>query len=345
MITNQRIDLILIEAPFQLLCALEYIKSHENTFYDIVFIETNSIENSRQISDLVIFFELDNKKNKTVCFSTIPRVNALSFVFSLFVRAWRYKRNNYNQVIIGDYRSTYARIIESRLKQDCIILDDGIALVNSYSAIVTKKVALFKETFRNKLLSKLIRSMNKNYSLYSMLPPNYLTQLSVEGEQLSVEKNSFKYLTSLSCCLDDKDLESEVMIIGNPVTELNMITQDVFESCIFMLIKKYKGKEIIYIAHRRDSENKLTKLEEKFDIKIKRFKRSLEIELICNNLKPAIFYTFSSAALYTVSLLSTSSKCYYFNLESSQINKKYVSSFHNIYKLLDCRAEGVRVEK
>ena len=337
--------LILVEAPFQLMCAIEFMKERNENDYELVFIETNSKENTKHFLQLIDLFQIGTSVENVVSFEIIPRRNNFLFIVSLFIKSLQTRRKKYAQIVIGDYRSSYVRIIESRLEHDCVVLDDGISLLDSYKGIESRRKVLFSESYGNRFLATLVKDVSKEYVLYTMLPKIFLERLSVENKTLKILGNNFSFLRSMSSKYIEKSRTRDVMVIGGPLTELKIIGEDVFERCLLRLRDKYNDRNVIYIAHRRDSEEKLSWLENKLNIKVKNFSRSLEIELTGGRLQPGIFYTFSSAALFTVSLLSKSSECYFFKLDAELISSEYLKSFSMVYELLEHSAKGVKIGK
>jgi hypothetical protein len=338
-------NLILIEAPFQLLCAIEFIKANNEFHYYIVFVETSSSGNTAQVTELVDFFEKENAGEELFVFKKISRCFFPIFILKLFYKSLEFRKSQYRKIIIGDYRSSFMRIIESRLPQECVVLDDGIALLNTYESIRLKEVALFTNSLGNKVLSRLIKKVKKVYSVYSMIPDSFLEQNLRNDNPLIYQPNSFTYLKSfLQTKLTMINSSELIIVIGNPLIELEMLTEVVFKKCLRELQIKYKGQDVIYIAHRRDSPEKLDMLVSDLGIEVLKLKKSLEVELILGNLPAGIFFTFSSAALYTISMFSKDSDCFYFNLASDMVPKEHLKSYKKIYKLFDCTAKKFYID-
>ena len=75
--------LILVEAPFQLMCAIEFMKERNENDYELVFIETNSKENTKHFLQLIDLFQIGTSVENVVSFEIIPRRNNFLFIVVL----------------------------------------------------------------------------------------------------------------------------------------------------------------------------------------------------------------------------------------------------------------------
>lgn len=114
---------------------------------------------------------------------------------------------------------------------------------------------------------------------------DYRTQNNFEYVNLRSKLNTFNLLYS-NC----------VYFIGQPLSELNIMTEQKYLSIIKQLSRKY---ELIYFPHRRESHNKIRQIEVPIHYSI----GPLELELIHIGKRPAVVMGFYSTALYTLKQL------------------------------------------
>lgn len=107
-------------------------------------------------------------------------------------------------------------------------------------------------------------------------------------------RNNFEFINLRLKLSELNLLQSDyVYFIGQPLSELNILSEQEYLNIIESFSMKYK---LIYFPHRRESHDKIRQLE----VPVHYSKGPLELELIHMGERPAFIIGFYSTALYTI---------------------------------------------
>src|SRR5690606_26423887 len=189
---------------------------------------------------------------------------ALSF-FKRLCFIWRLcfeSRARCRRTFIGDFNVSYFHYVARAVgSEEVVFLDDGAATLNTYSDYLSKNRMLPQ---RDSVELDFIESIvffpfsspwfkSKSFSLFTSYDLK-----SVDG--LVVVNNNFEYLKGVS--KEAKVEKAMVWLIGSPYSEIGIMDME----SELLLIKKAvrflveKGCRVEYYAHRRDSSQKLNKI-------------------------------------------------------------------------------------
>ncbi|MCM0147564.1 hypothetical protein KCN56_03130 [Photobacterium galatheae] len=325
--------LVIVESPFQLLSAYEYASRYNSSIYDIVIVETGSKNNTQQMQETLAILGGDFYQSVSI----IKR--SCFFIFSILFKAIKSSKMNYKKILIGDYRSNYIRIIESRVNANTVVLDDGIALISSIHDIVEKNKSLISDTMISKLLSVLIRDVTrKRYSVFSMIPKNILLRAHSTTVD-SYVNNDFSRIKELFSKKNDTRREhevSKVCIIGSPLSDLNYLSEDVYIAALEQFIRFHDCMgNVLYIPHRRENPSKLDRISNELQVEVKLLSNPIEISVLQGEIYAETYISITSAALYSLSKMLQDKNFYHVYLNecyySPNIN---VDVFEKAYDLL-----------
>jgi len=160
------------------------------------------------------------------------------------------------------------------------------------------------------------------FSAYNVFP----------GDKDQVVKNNFSYIRGR---IESLPVLEEVYFIGSPLSEVGFISLDNYLSSLKRIKKYFEYKKIVYIAHRRESPDKLKILECELGLKVVLFDYPIEYQLAYIGPRPNILASFFSAALDSCSLIfEDKMKIISFRLEN--VETRYQSTVDKYYKSSQC---------
>ncbi len=113
-------------------------------------------------------------------------------------------------------------------------------------------------------------------------------------------KNEFKYLRS---AVSDLSVTDQAYFVGSPLSEVAIMSQDDYLEQLQKVKNYFGATELVYIAHRRDSKDKLDIIKNELDIKVVLFEYPIEYQLLFIGPRPKILTSFFSAALDSCRLI------------------------------------------
>jgi alpha-2,8-polysialyltransferase (POLYST) len=150
---------------------------------------------------------------------------------------------------------------------------------------------------------------------------NYFTMYDIDSSADDlIVRNDYRYLRSSSELLP---VTSDIYFIGGPLSEVGMLSQDSYFDHLRRVQKFYSGKKIIYVAHRRESKDKLDKIKTELDFEVKLFDYPIEYQLAFVGPRPEIVASFVSTALDSCRIIfSKKIKLVSFKLESQNGSRR-----------------------
>jgi len=206
-----------------------------------------------------------------------------------------------NYIFIGDVRYIYMKHFMNIVPHnEIVVLDDGIATIKiaedrKKGVLENKNDSVIKKL---KLYSKKIFQGVKNKSKNSLC---FFTMFDVApGENDRVIKNSFEHIRS---AIDLLPVSDEVYFIGSPVSETGILSRDECFMHMRRVIKYFSNKKIIYIAHRRESAEKLNMIKNDLNLSVVLFDYPIEYQLALIGPRPKVLASFVSTALDSCRLI------------------------------------------
>jgi len=259
---------IFVNTPLQFLNVLELENiqlNREAATERFVFV-TNSTEN-----DLVKIREIKNFYNLEYCH--IYNVNF--FLTKLFLIILLKIREILNYkiyiLIIGNYTNAFL-IRFLNVSKIIYVVDDGTNFFDKNDKKILKKKNVFFFTFIN-------FKIFKKYKLQNVIKNNFLLIKS----KLNIKKNNKK---------------NEILILGSPYVEGEIISLQQYNKYLLLLKNKYKNNKIYYFAHPKENLENLKKYENNFIL----IKSHLPIELflVLRQYRFSRIISFNSTALITL---------------------------------------------
>jgi hypothetical protein len=280
-------NLAIVSSPFQLFCLNEFIKQNEIVNVKVLLLYNK--QSYKAYQEALDLFEIKGVK-MILRKRFITHLQLLLFI--LISKKFKY-------LIIGNFMDNYQRLfLKRKTFEKSYILDDG-----------TESIVKFK----NKYLDELAAKSKSPFELFTMF---------------KVAKN-FKYPITINELLffkkkiETKHTNDEIYIIGQPLSELNIISKNQY--CIFIenILKINMGYKIKYFPHRLENPSHLKKIFKNYNVEIFITKSFFEIFLIKNKYLPKTIIGFYSTALISVAFsLPKSSKL--------KIEYHYIKEFNSI---------------
>ncbi|WP_024952453.1 polysialyltransferase family glycosyltransferase [Cobetia crustatorum] len=314
-------NLFLAESPLQIISCYELasqlFKGHEN-----VLIVKYSGEKRKETHDYQI--------RKTVESLDWNNVIEISFKHSLQQLSWLKKRKHFfditrkfkhkvDNLCIGEFRSAWMHDIKKRISPKALYLsDDGAAIITVKNNFLDKGIYHF---------SKSKKESNDNHYARPILFTSFLDNSEEEG----IIHNDYRKLRSKNHIKETDN--KTVLYFGSKYSEGGIMT---LESEL-ALIKKAddyyteKGKTIIYIPHRGDSEKKLSLIKNTLNIKTNALGLPAELYILTLQKMPwGIAGAYTSALISLKGIADFDSVCS-FRIPSACVNPKHKDTINAVY--------------
>ncbi|WHS61998.1 polysialyltransferase family glycosyltransferase [Pseudomonas sp. G2-4] len=259
--------LILVETPFQLLCAYEYLRKHQACIS--LYIRNSGVgSNDQQMSAMVRDLNLKVKKeflvrpgNKLDYFLSV-----LGFLFSNF--------HCYDKVVLGSFFSGFQKLLSSIvLKKEIILLDDGVATL---------------------LADKIINERGGKYSVFSIFDLD-------EKNYLNCEVNRFDSIAGEYDCKGSE--EYAVFFIGQKLVDIGAMDVAAYIRVLESAVKDSPESVVHYIPHRTESLECLEVVKEVKGLQLLHADVAVEYFMLRNKWRPRKIYSVNSTALFTLASL------------------------------------------
>jgi len=263
--------LLIVETPFQLLCAYEYIQRIDSE-YDLFIRKSMVGINDEQIKMMITDLDL-----KVTAFLHVkPGCNKHLIIASL--KFLFYSRRSYSQVVLGSFFSGLQQFLATLVfKKKLVLLDDGVASLLA-DQIIREKHPMHYSAF----------------SLFHLDKSSYCEYLTNDFRNLSA-----KYL-------QDGPRQGS-FFIGQKLVEIGAISLADYQRTVLLCAESCQDV-LYYIPHRAESENTINSLSKFDNIKILHMDVAVEYYFLKNNIYPINVYSIISTALFSINCLFPSSK-------------------------------------
>lgn len=216
-----------------------------------------------------------------------------------------FKDHEINNIIIGEYNAFEVRSIVNALKtKDIYLVDDGNGTITVIRDISTRTSKV--------TLKALIRYYF--YSAFGLNVDEYEKIKLFSYYDFLVDKKRFPYpITTnkleLTKALNTRKTKSSTIIyLGNKFVENRLMTEEVYFEILASIIQYLKAKDgmdtkIIYYPHRGESEGKIQKMQDSFDIITCQPELPVELFILQADYRPNLVTTIFSSALSSIKLL------------------------------------------
>ena len=264
--------LIVVETPFQLLCAYEY--SRKNPAAISLYVRNSGVgSNDQQMSAMVRDLKLQVKKeflvrpgNKIDYFLSV-----LGFLFSGFHR--------YDKVVLGSFFSGFQKMLSSIVqKKEVILLDDGVATL---------------------LADKIISERGGGYSVFSIFDLD-------KSNYVNYELNRFDSIAGEYDCRENE--EYAVFFVGQKLVDIGAMDMVAYVRVLESAVRESSGSVVHYIPHRTESAECLEYVKKVKGLQLLHADVAVEYFMLRNKWRPRKIYSVNSTALFTLASLFPDAK-------------------------------------
>ncbi|MNZ75111.1 hypothetical protein D3C78_935820 [compost metagenome] len=260
--------LFIVETPFQLLCAYEYLNLKKIN-PKIVIRKSSVGANDFQIDSMLG----DMGRLDAVQIIIRPR-RAMDF-FKCVLKLLPIFFVNYEEVVLGSYFSGVQRKIARLVsKRGVVLLDDGVASVLADKVISEKEPGV--------------------YSAFSIFPLR-------AASYRRVESNSFKAVSERYDCYVQEDLSC--FFIGQSLVDIGAIDMDSYVRAVKVCAEATNGSMLNYIPHRTESAECIDMVKKIDGVRVFPTDCAIEYYMLKERIKPVNVYSVISTALYSIATI------------------------------------------
>lgn len=289
-------SVLLVESPFQLLCANEAIK-HFKLDSSIIYIRYSLIKsNDEQINKLLEILSPVASIKKNFIRVSNKRVSdyyKIIYNYTLFF----FKRKSVSKLFVGNLESSFFKSIYSHYDRDRIVLlDDG-----------AKTLTIQKEF-----------SQDYYYDLFTIYRLKSIDKQNIFFNDFGWIKKQIK----------EKYENDNILFLGSKLNESGIISEEYYLELLKKISNYFVNKSILYIPHRGEEPNKLKKISMMENVTVKELKYPVELYGLYEEAIPKTVVSFYSTALYTMQTM--------YNLKAISFmfeydNSKYKDAIDNVY--------------
>jgi len=312
-------NIFLIKTPLQLLNAIEARNFFNYSIDDCVLVVMGDRKSQPQILNLVnavnewgkvvdlndvdLFSRDPFKKNKYKFLEIIQKNKFFKKSFFYIIRLNKISNflSNVECIFIGYTQYAYmTHFVNVTEHKKLFFLDDGNGTVEWAKKRRGRIAPISNMNFKGKLklyakrFFQGIKDEEKEggcfFSAYDISPSNRYQSI----------KNNFSYLRSKVVSLPAID---KVYFIGSPLSEVGIVSHKYYMDHLEKISKYFHNKELVYIAHRRDSLEKRAYIEKNLKMEVVLFDYPVEYQLAFIGPRPVVLASFFSAALDSCRLI------------------------------------------
>jgi len=237
-------------------------------------------------------------------------------------------------IFIGYVRLIYTRhFVNVTSHKKVFLLDDGTATLGLAKE---RKQGFFigpEKNLKSKLKYYGKRFINRVKDEYQE-SYNFFTMYDIDpGDKDRVIKNDFIHMRAN---IDLLPVSDDVYFLGSPLSEVGLISQDEYLEHIKRVKEYFGDRRILYVAHRRESKNKLDILSKKYGLKVILFDYPIEYQLAHVGSRPKILASFVSSALDSCKIIfGDKLKIISFKLDLNESHKQLLQAYDNYAAYVD----------
>ena len=300
----------IVEAPFQFMSAVEYCEKYRVDSLVVFFLKNGHANTSAQFKKITGLFRKVAKTEIKI----FEQRGLLGFISAYQKVNAMFSSGEQTVLLLGNYKSVYQRVIESRIFARTIVIDDGLAVLDAIEAIVTGTEKYTSDSLKLRAISWLVLKTQKNYQLFTMLPLDLLVKYA-DLLPKDYHANDLAVLKKLRASKAPRFTSKyDLGIIGGPYLELGLIKRDDYFSRLKTAILRIGARSVVYIPHRREDERYVSELCERLGCALYLTKESIEISLLDGSLQCNSFLSFKSAAGFSINKLLPDVALYFVSL-------------------------------
>lgn len=198
-------------------------------------------------------------------------------------------------VFLGDNNNPLMRHFVNSLDHEVtVLLDDGTATLN----IARQRIEGCAARKPDRLSKRIRLAAKKIFQKLNNQQPSrvvFFTAYKIPVMSFdSVIHNDFAYLRTK---ISELQTTETVYFLGSPLSEAGIMSESQYLNYINRVQNYYAGRNILYVSHRRESQDKLAKIEEDYGLEVACFRFPIEYQLAFIGRRPLELASFMSSAL------------------------------------------------
>ena len=253
--------LIIVESPFQLLCAYEIITRYRLNY--ILAIRKSGLgRNDEQLKMTaealgLHYVEIVVRVRKF----TQDILRAWPQIFSILARS-------YNHLLLGSYYSGFIRMLRRGIRADRTwLLDDGLASLKAQSDMI------------------------KSGRIYDLATCLELQELPGQ----TILQHRLESVAALNSIIYTEDS----LFIGQPFVEKGIVSNAIYND-ILGISRRASANRLTYIPHRAENTQRVVELQRTFDLDIHYPSTCIELDLVQRGQAPLQVFNVLSTAAFTI---------------------------------------------
>lgn len=204
---------------------------------------------------------------------------------------------------IGDYTRGVNVILNTVKPEKVVWVDDGVSSLQRAKLLASGDLQKLTKHFQPKSrvaarLEQLLRidvKYQANTAFFSMYP-----EIAALLDDFEVVHNDYRFFRQQFSLLPHREC---VYFIGSDLRRFFLKDESKFEGYLAAVAKYYAGRTLVYVLHRKENQEYMAQMGQKYGFNIVRFNDIIEVQLLKQGWCPGEIATFCSSALDTVSIL------------------------------------------
>lgn len=208
---------------------------------------------------------------------------------------------NTQNVFIGDNNNKYMRHFVNSIKhENTILLDDGTATLE----VARQRVQGDKTRKPDKIYKRIKLATKRMFQGLKDQPTDKVTFFTAYNVEIKspdeIVVNDFSYLRLKALSLP---FFEGVYFLGSPLSEIGLMTEESYLDQLSLVRSQFTGQDFIYVAHRRESNQKLDLIRRNIDINVSLFEYPVEYQFTMVGPRPKTVVSFVTSALDNLKII------------------------------------------
>lgn len=317
-------NLYICRSPLQLLNCIEACEEFgKDGALNVLFCAWRSTADRKLLQHLLNLYP---NWSEVHFFPLYPTRNQISPLIRIFN-----KNRKFTNLFVGDTTHLINIFINKIGKFKSIyIIDDGSATLTLAKRIANTSLHRTNKSNTQRSALKTALQAHMGLSPMFMYQAKFFTFYPIH-ETIPPEKivkNDLKFCKSRT---QEKARSREIWFIGSNIRQIALERKEDYNDFLAQVNRQIDLSKVIYIPHRKESDQDLKEISNKFKMEIRRLENILEIELVHASTLPESFISFGSSALDTIDILSKS-PITVFRLPEQSIRSQLRSAYRDMYE-------------
>lgn len=334
-------NLFIVESPLQALVATELSLQFKNQSNGVIYLLSGKdrLRNNQQIMNVIEYG--DWCLTESVKFSDSGRfiwlINSRRYIEKIRNRF----RGNVKNLFFGEFRSQWMHLARfSIAPEKCILMDDGFATLTVKKQFIDQGIFYPKQAWnRSSLLKQILKDFiyfglydSKQAAVPILIASSFLKDECEYRVNFSAVRRKFKNLTPIK-----RKANPKAYYFGAKYSEAGIVTREYELKFLLDVFLYYKarGLDVIYCAHRDESEEKLMLITKSSNVNILLPSMPAEIFILQHDHNVVEISAAYSSVVNNLHLIYPDKPVKCFRLAENEINPYNLTAIRNIYSYFE----------